>query len=80
MGTASGQILANLTADNAATQGVRTLEWRALVKSICQVSTKYLYRNDFTSKMQTLVQMENFVYTLKAYNVVQYRRSLLARL
>ena len=29
--------------------------------------------------MQTLVQMENFVYTLKAYNVVQYRRSLLAR-
>ena len=24
--------------------------------------------------MQTLVQMENFVYTLKAYNVVQYRR------
>ena len=29
--------------------------------------------------MQTLVQMENFVYTLKASNVVQYRRSLLAR-
>ena len=26
MGAASGQILANLTADNAATQGVRTLE------------------------------------------------------
>ena len=81
MGAASGQILANLTADNAATQGVRTLEWRVLVKSICQVRTKYLYRKciDFTSKMQTLVQMENLLYTLKAYNVVQYQRSLLAR-
>ena len=29
--------------------------------------------------MQTLVQMENLLYTLKAYNVVQYQRSLLAR-